>query len=107
MTISLSRKSLGAIEPLRLAIVQTARSYLRDLCFNSISRLNDVFPFTPQSRPRGFADTRAPQGTSSHADRAVGKNRNRAVRPVPHGTGRIQGRPRHALQDPPGLRPED
>ena len=69
-------------------------------------------PMTHSLSPRkvhlvGSRILRAAQGPSPHADGALRKDRRRPVGPFPHGAGRVQGRPRHPLQDPAGVRAED
>src|SRR6266498_5246354 len=68
---------------------------------------NVVSPFSAQDSSGRLSHSRTAQGTPPDADGALREDRDRAIRPLPDGAGGVQGRPRHAVQDSPGLRFEN
>src|SRR6266540_499948 len=106
-TISLSRKRRAASLFLLLDMgggIIVAEVY-DAITFSS--GLNAISPFASQDSSGRLPHSRTAQGTPPDADGALREDRDRAIRPLPDGAGGVQGRPRHAFQDSPGLRSED
>src|SRR6266508_4820559 len=106
-TISLSRKRRA--ESLFLLLDMGGRIIVAEV-YDAITfsrNRNAISPFAAQDSSGRLQHSRTAQGTPPDADGALREDRDRAIRPLPDGAGGVQGRPRHAVQDSPGLRFEN